>query len=147
MEMLKTILNQLNINTSVFTQFVIIFVLYIIAKYLFYGKLQEILEKRQHDTTGLDSQADKTFEKVEALKNEYENKMSGARLKAQATFHQAKEEITKKLDEKFHQRVVLSEKRIQEARIKMNQEISEQKETLMGESKNLAQNLVEKILQ
>ena len=76
MEMLQTILGQLNINTSVFTQIAVVLALFIVAKYLFYSKLQEILENRHQQTTGLESQADATFEKVEVLKVEYENKMS-----------------------------------------------------------------------
>lgn len=147
MEMLQTILGQLNINSSVFTQFAVVFALFIVAKYLFYSKLQEILENRHQQTTGLESQADATFEKVEVLKVEYENKMSGARLKAQAQLKEAKQTIIKKLDDKYSERETIVENRIEEANQKITGEVNSQKESLLGQSQNLANDLVAKILQ
>lgn len=147
MEMLLGILDRLEINSSVFTQTIVVFVLFFIAKYLFYGKLQDILETRAAKTTGLESQADKQFERVEALKEEYENKISGARLKAQKEFNQAKKEISEKLDKKLADRSEIIEKRIEEARVKIAGEVQAQKEELLGESENLAGELVNKILQ
>lgn len=147
MEMLQTILGQLNINSTVFTQFAVVFALFIVAKYLFYSKLQEVLENRHQQTTGLESQADATFEKVEVLKNEYENKMIGARLKAQAQLKEAKQTIIKKLDEKFSEREAIVENRIEEANQKITGEVNSQKESLLGQSQNLANDLVAKILQ
>lgn len=147
MEMLQTILNQLNINSSVFTQFAIVLALFIVAKYLFYSKLQEVLESRHQQTTGLESQADAAFEKVEVLKEEYENKMSGARLKAQAQLKEAKQEIIKKFDSKYSEREAIVENRIEEANQKITGEVNSQKESLLGQSQNLANDLVAKILQ
>lgn len=147
MEMLQTILGQLNINTTVFTQFITVFALFIVAKYLFYSKLQEVLEQRHEQTTGLESQADATFEKVEALKEEYENKMSGARLKASQQLKEAKQKIIAKFDEKYGEREKIVENRIEEANQKISGEVNSQKESLLGQSQNLADDLVAKILQ
>lgn len=147
MEMVNTILGQLNINMTVFTQLVVVFILFIIAKYLFYAKLQEILEERHNQTTGLESQADATFEKVEVLKEEYEEKMSGARTEAQQKLKAAKIRITQKLDEKFSERETLTNKRVEEAQEKISGEVASQKEALLGQSQTLANDLVERILQ
>lgn len=146
MEVLLNILGRLGIDGTVFSQFFAVLILFIVAKYLFYNKLQAIIERRHQQTTGLESQADAELERVEALKEEYENKISGARLKAQRDFTMAKKEVSKKLDEKYDERVQIVEKRIDEARLKTEEEVASQKESLMGEAQSLAHDLLKKIL-
>ena len=65
MEIFVSIFTQLGVDSSLVTQFVIILAVFVIAQFLFLGKLQEVLETREEKTVKLENSADETIEKVQ----------------------------------------------------------------------------------
>ena len=61
METFTAIFTQLGVDSSLVPQFVIITVVFIVAQFLFLGKLQSVLETREEKTVKLESSAEETI--------------------------------------------------------------------------------------
>ena len=64
METVQAIFTQLGINASLLPQFIVVVVMFILAEFIFLGRLQDVLETREEKTVKLENAADETFEKV-----------------------------------------------------------------------------------
>ena len=72
------IFTQLGVDSSLPYQFVVLAVAFILANFLFLGKLQEVLEVREEKTVKLENSADETLEKVTTMQAEYKAKVDEA---------------------------------------------------------------------
>jgi F0F1-type ATP synthase membrane subunit b/b' len=78
METVQAIFTQLGVDSSLLPQFIVVVVVFILAQFLFLGRLQEVLETREEKTVKLENSADETLEKVTRMQGEYTSKFDEA---------------------------------------------------------------------
>ncbi len=147
MEVLTGILNQLDINITVFYNLAFILVMFFLTKILFFNKLQGVLENRLEKTVKSEGASDEKFAKIKEMETEYNVKIAAAKNAAYQKFSASKNEITKDLDQKIKIKESELETRYEDAKVKQKAEYETSKETLMKEVESLSDSLVTKILQ
>lgn len=147
MEVLTGILNQLDINITVFYNLAFILVMFFLTKILFFNKLQGVLENRLEKTVKSEGASDEKFAKIKEMETEYNVKMTTAKNAAYQKFSASKNQITKDLDQKIKIKESELEARYEDAKVKQKAEYEQSKETLLKEVESLSDSLVTKILQ
>lgn len=147
METFQAIFTQLGVNSSLLPQFVIVFVVFILAQFLFLGKLQEVIETREEKTVKLENSADETIENVTRMQNEYKKKIEDAHREALKTSTEKKQKISAKYTEQYKQTEREVGQFVDQSRSDFNKQIEQSKEQYLAEANSLAQSLVQKILQ
>lgn len=141
------ILTQMGVDGSLAYQFVIIVVVFVIANFLFLGKLQDVLEVREEKTVKLENSADETLEKVTTLQGEYKLKVDEANRSALKNATEKKQQITAKYTEQYKTVEREVNNFVDKSRNEFSKEIAGNKDKYLAESESLAQTLVQKILQ
>lgn len=147
METFTAIFTQLGVDSSLVPQFVIILAAFVIAQFLFLGKLQNVLEVREEKTIKLESTADVTIEKVQRMQIEYKTKIEDANRTALKNATEKKQNITQKYTEQYKQTEKEINTFVDQSRNEFTSEIAGNKEKYLSEADSLAQSLVQKILQ
>ncbi len=147
METVQAIFTQLGINASLLPQFIVVVIMFILAEFLFLGKLQDVLETREEKTVKLESSADETFETVTKMTNDYKSKIDQASNEAMKVASQKKSELTSRYTEQFK----TSEKEVNDfvdkSAAEFETELVSHKGKLLSEVDGLSNSLVQKILQ
>lgn len=141
------ILTQMGVDGSLAYQFVIIVAVFVIANFLFLGKLQDVLEVREEKTVKLENSADETLEKVTSLQGEYKVKIDEANRAALKNATDKKQQITAKYTEQYKSVEREVNNFVDKSRNEFSKEIAGNKDKYLAESEALAQTLVQKILQ
>ncbi|MBA2404211.1 MAG: hypothetical protein H0V66_05520 [Bdellovibrionales bacterium] len=141
------IFTQLGVDSSLPYQFGIILVVFVIANFLFLGKLQNVLEVREEKTVKLENSADETFEKVSSMQNDYKTKIDEANRAALKTATDKKQDIVQKYTAQYKQSEKEVGTQVDLSRTEFSKEIASNKDKYLAESDTLAQSLVQKILQ
>jgi F0F1-type ATP synthase membrane subunit b/b' len=147
METFTAIFTQLGVDSSLVPQFVIILVVFVIAHFLFLGKLQNVIETREEKTVKLESNADETIEKVQRMQNEYKIKIEEANRAALKEASEKKQNITQKYTDQYKQTEKEVNTFVDQTRNEFTKEVAGNKEKYMAEAETLAQSLVQKIIQ
>jgi F0F1-type ATP synthase membrane subunit b/b' len=147
METFTAIFTQLGVDSSLVPQFVIITVVFIIAQFLFLGKLQNVIETREEKTVKLESSADETIEKVQRMQNEYKIKIDEANRTALKNSTEKKQSITQKYTDQYKQTEKEVNAFVDNSRNEFTKEVTANKDKYLAEADTLAQSLVQKILQ
>ena len=147
METVQAIFTQLGVDSSLLPQFIIVFVVFVLAQFLFLGKLQEVLETREEKTVKLESSADETIEKVQKMQSEYKMKIEDANRTALKDSTEKKQKITQKYTDQYKQTEKEVGHFVDQSRNDFNKEIAGNKDKYLAEADTLAQSLVQKILQ
>jgi F-type H+-transporting ATPase subunit b len=147
METFMAIFTQLGVDSSLVPQFFIILVVFVIAQFLFLGKLQQVIEVREEKTVKLENNADETIEKVQRMQNDYKTKIEEANRLAMNTAIDKKQKITQKYTEQYKQTEKEVNTFVDQSRTEFTKEVSGNKEKYLAEADTLAQSLVQKILQ
>lgn len=147
METVQAIFTQLGVNTSLLPQFIIILVVFILAQFLFLGKLQEVLETREEKTVKLENSADETIETVSRMQAEYKVKIDQAHREALKTLNEKKQKISAKYADQYKQTEREVGSFVEQSRKDFDKEIAQSKDKYLAEANSLAQTLVQKILQ
>lgn len=147
METFTAIFTQLGVDSSLVPQFLIILVAFVIAQFLFLGKLQEVIETREEKTVKLESSADESIEKVQRLQAEYKAKMEEANRSALKTSSERKQKITEQYTEQYKKTEKEVSAYVDQSRNEFTKEIEGNKEKYLSEADTLAQSLVQKIIQ
>lgn len=141
------IFEALQLNPTIFIQFVIILVFFFVIKAAFFNKLKFVLETRESKTTKLEEAANENFEKATKLAREY-------RVLIDETYDQAQEENTKKKEELLKEASLRVAKASKEAdsflkakEVEIEQEIQTKRDEILKEAPALSNKLVEKIIQ
>ena len=145
MDVIQGILAQLEINSSIFYQFGIVVVVFLIAKPLFLNKLQFVLEQREEKTATLKDTAGDMAAKAEKLSGQYHASIKAAYQKANHLSNEKKQEALEKgvqVLKRAEAEVSLS---ASEARTRLEAETAQQKTKLFSEVGNLAKLLVKKV--
>lgn len=147
METFTAIFTQLGVDSSLVPQFFIILSIFIVTQFLFLGKLQEVIENREEKTTKLENSADDVLEKVKKMQTEYNSKIDEANRKALISTTESKQKITQKYTEQYKSTEKEINAYVEQARHNFNNEIEMNKQAYLADADNLAQSLVQKILQ
>jgi len=147
METFTAIFTQLGVDSSLVPQFVIITVVFIVAQFLFLGKLQNVLETREEKTVKLESSADETIEKVQKMQTEYKAKIEDANRTALKNSSDKKSKITQKYTDQYKQTEKEVNTFVDNSRAEFTKEVAGNKDKYLAEAESLAQSLVQKILQ
>ncbi len=147
METFTAIFTQLGVDNSLVPQFVIILVSFVIAHFLFLGKLQSVLEVREEKTIKLESSADETIEKVQRMQIDYKAKIEDANRTALKTATEKKQKITQKYTDQYKQTEKEVNTFVDQSRNEFTKEVEGNKEKYLAEADALSKSLVQKILQ
>ncbi len=147
METFTAIFTQLGVDSSLVPQFVIITLVFIIAQFLFLGKLQNVIETREEKTVKLESSADETIEKVQRMQTEYKAKIEDANRTALKSSTDKKQKITQKYTDQYKQTEKEVNSFVDQSRNDFTSEVASNKDKYLAEAETLAQSLVQKILQ
>ena len=147
METFTAIFTQLGVDSSLAPQFVIILVAFIIAQFLFLGKLQNVIETREEKTVKLENSADETIEKVQRMQAEYKAKIEEANRSALKTTTEKKQKISQQYTEQYKQTEREVNAYFDHSRNDFSKEVEGNKDKYLSEADTLAQSLVQKILQ
>jgi len=147
METVQAIFTQLGVDSSLLPQFITVIVIFILAQVLFLGKLQSILETREEKTVKLENSADDTLEKVKRLQGEHKAKVDQAHRDALKTLTEKKHALTQKYTDQYKQTEKEVNQFVDSSRAEYAKEVEANKASYLAEANNLAQSLVQKILQ
>lgn len=146
MDTVKAIFTQLGVDSSLLPQFIIVFVMFIVAKFLFLNHLQFVLENREEKTVKLESSADHTLETVSKMAQEYKSKIDGANKEAMKIVSAKKADIQGRHSENFKKTEKEINQFVETSRQDFEREIAANRGKLAGEIDGLAGDLVKKIL-
>ena len=146
MDTVTAIFTQLGVDSSLLPQFLIVFGMFIVAKFLFLNHLQFVLENREDKTVKLESSADLTLENVNKMALEYKSKIDGANKEAMKVVSSKKAEIQARHGETFKKTEKEINQFVENSRQDFEREIQSNKAKFLGEVDSLAGDLVKKIL-
>jgi len=146
MDTIKAIFTQLGVDSSLLPQFVLVFIIFILAKFLFLSHLQFVLENREEKTIKLENSADDTFEKVNQMSKEYKSKIEAANKEAMNVLNQGKTAIQNKLGEELKKTEKEINAFVEESRLNFEKELKANSAKFHSEVDGMAQQLVTKIL-
>jgi F-type H+-transporting ATPase subunit b len=147
METFTAIFTQLGVDSSLVPQFIIILVAFIIAQFLFLGKLQSVIEIREEKTVKLESNADETIEKVQKMQSEYKSKIENANRSALKVSTEKKQKLVQKYTDQYKQTEKEVNAFVDQSRNDFKKEVEGNKSAYLAEADSLSQTLVQKILQ
>jgi F0F1-type ATP synthase membrane subunit b/b' len=147
METVQAIFTQLGVNSSLLPQFIIVFVVFSFAQFLFLGKLQHVLENREEKTVKLENTADDTIETVNKMQAEYKSQIDEAHRESLKTSTEQKQKILVKYSEQYKQSEREVGQFVEQSRHEFKKQVEGSKEEYLAEANSLAQSLVHKILQ
>ncbi len=146
METVKAIFTQLGVDSSLLPQFIIVFVIFIIAKFLFLNHLQFVLENREEKTVKLESSADNTLEQVNKMAQEYKAKIDSANKESMKIITAKKAEIQARYGETFKKTEKEINQFVEESRQSFEREIQANRSKFAGEIDGMANELINKIV-
>lgn len=147
METVQAIFTQLGVNSSLLPQFVVVLVVFVLAQSLFLSKLQQVLESREEKTVKLENSADETFENVQKMQQEYKTKIDRAQREAFRLATEKKNKIATSFGEQYRSAERDVTNFVDQSRVDFHKEVEKNKEEYLAASKQLADSLVQKILQ
>jgi F0F1-type ATP synthase membrane subunit b/b' len=147
METFTAIFTQLGVDSSLVPQFLIILAAFIIAQFLFLGKLQSVIETREEKTVKLESNADETIEKVQKMQADYKSKIENANRSAMKVSSEKKQKIVQKYTDQYKQTEKEVNAFVDQSRNDFKKEVEGNKSAYLAEADSLSQTLVQKILQ
>lgn len=145
MDMVLGIFAQLGADKTLWYQFAIIIVMYLLSKALFFGHLQNIIESREEKTVGLEGSAEKQFEEVNKLAANYKEKVGTATKSAKAKLDSDRSEISKSLEKNYKSEEKKINDYIDESRKESEANLKVQKDKILSDAEDLASSLVQKI--
>lgn len=142
---IQAIFQQLGVDSSFVYQFTITVIVFILAKIIFFNRLQKILDLRVEKTTKLEKNTDKQFEEIKKFTENYTSKINEATKNSLQKINESKLKITKSFDEDYKKNENEINNFIALEVEKASQEISSKKEILKKEVEALADQLVAKV--
>lgn len=145
MDAVVGVLNKLGMDGTVFYQFAIFCAIYFISVPLFIKKLQEVIEKRDANTTLLRDHSMKELESCKELEEEYRKKLEEAQRALQQTYHQGKVEVLQNEKAKIKDVEDQLDQKIESEKKQFVEELDQKKVQLLGETKELAGQLIQRL--
>lgn len=146
MDTVAQIFTQLGVNSTLLPQFILVCVLFIVAKFLFLNQLQFVLENREEKTVKLESSADETLERVNKIGQNYKAKIDSANKDSMKVLLTKKTEIQNRYNEQFKKTEREINQFVEESRLQFEREVQANKSKFLAEADGLANDLVKKIV-
>ena len=144
MDAILKIFKQLGADETFFYQLIIFVLLFIILKYLFFNKLQFVLDLREKKTTKLAEQADKKLQQADEFAHEYRQKLDKTYADIQNSALSQKNRIVEKEKDIYKEAELQVGQQIEQEKQKFYAEATKKKETLVQATDELAKELVGK---
>jgi F0F1-type ATP synthase membrane subunit b/b' len=146
MDMVIGILKQLGADQTIVHQFIIVILMYTIAKFTFLDHLLKVITNREEKTVKLEGNVDKQFNTINEMANEYKSKLSHANKSSREKIEENKKEITKNFENKFRSEEKLISEFVDNTRSELEKELVVKKDVLLNEAEQLSNDLVQKIV-
>ena len=146
MDTVKAIFTQLGVDSTLLPQFILVFALFIIAKFLFLNHLQFVLDNREEKTVELEGHADEALEKVNRLSLEYKAKIDAANKEAMKTLGLKKADIQARYSEQIKKTEREINLFVDESRQAHERQVAAGRDAFMAQASSLANDLVKKIV-
>jgi F0F1-type ATP synthase membrane subunit b/b' len=144
--MLMQVIAQLGIDSSILPQFIIVFTMFVLGKFLFFGRLQSVIDTRQENTTGLDSDNKTKIEEAEKLKADYLLAIQNKNKECLEKLNQEKTNIIKTNDTHYKEEETKINNYIEVQRKEVEQEIDSKRNDILIQANDLSDQLINKIL-
>jgi F0F1-type ATP synthase membrane subunit b/b' len=118
------IFGKLGIDGTIFFQFGIFLILAILLKKLLFNPLQQVIQERSNQTTGLQGKAEQIMEEGLKIKESNDLKLTEARQNLYFDLKKHKDILNLKLEEKFKQSEIDSENTYNQNLKELNSELS-----------------------
>ncbi len=145
MEKISQILTQLGINSTIGTQFVVVIALYLISRFAFFKRLQEVIELRILKTKKAEDSAHELIEKFETLKEAFEQKVDSTYKEVQETKNNEKKNIDQQLAQVYKTNEGEVNAYVESSKAEVMKELEKQREAVLGQTDAFAKQLIEKI--
>lgn len=146
MDTVAQIFTQLGVDASLLPQFLLICVLFVVAKFLFLNQIQFVLENREEKTVKLENSADETLERVNKLGQTYKTKIDAANKDAMKNLLAKKGEIQSRLNDQVKKTEREINQFVEESRMQFEREVEANKAKFLAEADGLSNDLVKKIV-
>lgn len=147
METFIEVFTQLGVDSTLVPQFIIIVIVFILAHFLFLGKLQQVIETREEKTVKLEGSADQTIEKVEQMQVAYKAKIEEANKTSSKDSSEKKQKISQKYVDAFKETEKEVNTYVDQSREEFTKEVEAKKSEYMAQAEALSDSLVNKIIQ
>lgn len=147
MEILQNIYADLGGDNSLVIQFIVVMVLFVSLRYIFFNKLQYVIENRENKTVKQEQLAEETFEKAAELKRKYKERINISHQKAQKFLSEKNKNIVTEENIVYRKIEAELDEYISNARVDVVKEVEERRKIVLMEAAPLAEKLVEKIQQ
>ena len=104
MDKIIQIFTQLGADQSIFYQFAIFIVLFVLLKVVLFNKLLFVLETRENKTTKMEELANNKFSQADKLSKDFEEEISATRLNSIEKSNEEKNAAMKQIAEKKSQK-------------------------------------------
>lgn len=145
MDTIIGIFKSLGVDSTVFTQFIIICILYLVLRNLLFGKLQEVLELREGKTTKLEENANKKFIEAENLAKSYKEKINSAQSEAFSKLSKVKEEVLGVEKQKLKAEEAKLNSEIEAKAQQFANEVEQKRQEVLANADALANDLITKL--
>ena len=145
MEIVVEIFKQLGADESLLHQFIIVVVMFFVTKMLFFNHLKNVILTREERTVKLAGNAEKQFEEINKIQNDYKEKIQKAHKEIKSQNDEKKSAVVKTEEAKYRAQEKEINDFIESSRKKAEAEINEKKDGIMKDAENLASELVNKI--
>lgn len=127
-------------------QIVITLIVFILAKLLLFKKLQAVLERREDQTTNLESKANENFEKFQEMSDTYRQKIDNAYREAKNKLKSSKSAVMEREDALTRKAESEATSFVESASKEGRDEFEKQTQKLSAEADTLAGTLVRKLV-
>lgn len=145
MDILLNVLTALGVNKTIFIQFFIFVILFLVLKKLLFSKLLEVLLDREEKTVVTEKNSDTLLDEAKTLEQKYKDLVGGIYKKYQDKYGEEKKEIMDEEDGRFrhHEEQVMQKEQQLLDEIKI--EITQLKEESFKAKGNLKDELLSKL--
>lgn len=145
MDLLLKVFMDLGANHTLFVQFVIVIIMFVVSKFVFINHLQNILDTREAKTSKLDGDAERQFAEIEKAQADYKEKISVANKSMKNKIDSGKTEVSRKYETVYREQEKEINKYIESSKKEVQESIQEKKSKILSDADKLSSSLVQKI--
>lgn len=145
MDVLLNALEALGVDKTIFIQFTIFVILFVILKKLLFSKLLEVLKDREEKTVVTEKNSDFLMDEAKELEKKYNDMVAKIYQKYQAKFHEDKCDIMDEENKRFKLHEEQFSQKEQTELKKIAEELSVLKDTAFQDKDSLKKDLISKL--
>ena len=145
MDQLLQIFTQLGVDQSIFYQFGLFCILFLVLKSVLFDRLLFVLEVREAKTTKLESSAKAKLDEANRLATEYNSQIESFNQELQKRLTESKKEIDKKQADAIKKEEAVLSKDFAEKKSQLVEQMSAQGKKVMHGADELSRELVRKL--